>query len=206
MQSTYSSGLVWLRRDLRLTDNASLAAALQSCAQVHCVFILDRAILDRLPRADRRVEFIRESLAALDAQVRALGTQAHAGLIVRHGWAEEDIPALAQALGVDAVFCARDYEPQAIARDAQVQSALARLRKAWISVKDHVVFEQREILTQTGKPYGVFTPYLRAWQARLADRPLASQDCSALANKLASRPAAYGAPSALVSKQSRKLK
>ena len=68
MQSTYSSGLVWLRRDLRLTDNAALAAALQSCTQVHCVFILDRAILDRLPRADRRVEFIRESLAALDAQ------------------------------------------------------------------------------------------------------------------------------------------
>ena len=99
MQSTYSSGLVWLRRDLRLTDNAALAAALQSCTQVHCVFILDRAILDRLPRADRRVEFIRESLAALDAQLRALGTQAHTGLIVRHGWAEQDIPALAQVPG-----------------------------------------------------------------------------------------------------------
>ena len=27
MQSTYSSGLVWLRRDLRLSDNAALAAA-----------------------------------------------------------------------------------------------------------------------------------------------------------------------------------
>ena len=152
MQSTYSSGLVWLRRDLRLTDNAALAAALQSCAQVHCVFILDRAILDPLPRADRRVEFIRESLAAMDAQLRALGEAAHTGLIVRHGWAQEDIPALAQALEVDAVFCARDYEPQALARDAQVQSALARMRKAWVSVKDHVVFEQREILTQTGKP------------------------------------------------------
>ncbi|MBJ7469021.1 MAG: deoxyribodipyrimidine photo-lyase, partial [Rhodoferax sp.] len=59
------------------------------------------------------------------------------------------------------------------------------------SVKDHVVFEQREILTQTGKPYGVFTPYLRAWLARLADRPLPIHDCSALAQKLASRPAAY---------------
>ena len=191
MQSTYSSGLVWLRRDLRLTDNAALAAALQSCAQVHCVFILDRAILDPLPRADRRVEFIRESLSCMDAQLRALGEAAHTGLIVRHGWAQEDIPALAQALEVDAVFCARDYEPQALARDAQVQSALARMRKAWVSVKDHVVFEQREILTQTGKPYGVFTPYLRAWLARLGGRAVPTHDCSALAQKLASRPAAY---------------
>ena len=191
MQSTYSSGLVWLRRDLRLADNAALAAALQSCAQVHCVFILDRAILDPLPRADRRVEFIRESLCAIDAQLRTLGAQAHTGLIVRHGWAQEDIPALAQALGVEAVFCARDYEPQAVARDAKVQSALARMRKTWVSVKDHVVFEQREILTQTGKPYGVFTPYLRAWLARLEGHPLPTHDCGALANKLASRPEAY---------------
>ena len=191
MQSTYSSGLVWLRRDLRLSDNAALAAALQSCAQVHCVFVLDRAILDPLPRADRRVEFIRESLAAIDAQLQALGAGAHTGLIVRHGWAHEEIPALAQALGADAVFCARDYEPQAIARDAQVQSALARMRKAWVSVKDHVVFEQREILTQTGKPYGVFTPYLRAWLARLGGRPVPTQDCSALGQKLASLPQAY---------------
>ena len=58
MQNTDSSALVWLRRDLRLEDNAALAAALQSGARLHCVFVLDRAILDALPRADRRVEFI----------------------------------------------------------------------------------------------------------------------------------------------------
>ena len=47
------------RRDLRAADNAALYHALKSCAQVHCVFVLDRAILDLLPRADRRVEVLR---------------------------------------------------------------------------------------------------------------------------------------------------
>ena len=194
MHSTYSSGLVWLRRDLRLQDNAALAAALQSCAKVHCVFVFDTAILSPLPRADRRVEFIRESLQALDAQLRALAGNDQTGLIVLHGQATEEIPALAAALEVDAVFSAHDYEPQAIARDNAVHSALTRLRKAWITVKDHVIYERREILTQTGKPYGVFTPYLRAWLANLGGRPVPIHDCSGQGAKLAARPKAYRHP------------
>jgi hypothetical protein len=51
-------------------DNAALYHALRSCRQVHCVFVFDTAILDSLPREDRRVEFIRESLVVLDEDLR----------------------------------------------------------------------------------------------------------------------------------------
>src|SRR5574343_2056886 len=91
---SYAAGLVWLRRDLRAHDNAALYRALRACRQVHVVFVFDTAILDPLPRADRRVEFIRESLVQLDARLRELGGE-HRGLIVRHGVAEQDIPKLA---------------------------------------------------------------------------------------------------------------
>jgi len=60
MSPHFDTGLVWLRRDLRTYDNAALATALQCCKRVHCVFVFDRNILDVLPRAYRRVEFIRE--------------------------------------------------------------------------------------------------------------------------------------------------
>ena len=66
MEKTLASGLMWFRRDLRIDDNAALYLALKTCRQVHCVFIFDSEILDPLPRADRRVEFIRESLVELD--------------------------------------------------------------------------------------------------------------------------------------------
>ena len=60
----YDRSLFWFRRDLRDTDNAGLYHALASSRQVWCVFVFDREILDPLPvRADRRVEFVRESLA-----------------------------------------------------------------------------------------------------------------------------------------------
>jgi deoxyribodipyrimidine photo-lyase len=154
---------MWFRRDLRAQDNAALHHALRNCAQVHCVFVLDREILDPLPRADRRVEFIRESLVSLDEDLRTLAAQEHAGLIVRHAVARQEIPRLALSLGVESVFANHDYEPQAIERDAIVRGALADEGIALHTYKDHVVFERDEILTANGTPYGVFTPYRNAW-------------------------------------------
>src|SRR6478752_1311617 len=124
MRSNYAAGMVWLRRDLRAADNAALYHALKSCGQVHCVFVFDRAILDGLPRRDRRVEFIRESVAELDAALRALGGP-ETGLITVHADAVDEIPRLAGRLGVQAVFANHDYEPAALARDALVRSRLA---------------------------------------------------------------------------------
>jgi deoxyribodipyrimidine photo-lyase len=158
---------MWFRRDLRAQDNAALCRALESCAQVHCTFVFDRAILDTLPRRDRRVEFIRESLASLDSALRRLAGKPHAGLIVRHAVAADEIPRLAQELGVLAVFAGHDDEPQALARDATVRTSLARSGTQFHTSKDHVIFERRELLSGAGTPYTVFTPYKRAWLARL---------------------------------------
>jgi deoxyribodipyrimidine photo-lyase len=191
MQTQFKTGLVWFRRDLRTHDNAALSAALASCDTVHCVFVFDREILDALPRADRRVEFIRESLVELDVALRELAAKPHAGLIVMHGWAADSVPALARELGADAVFSARDYEPQAVLRDQKVRAELMAHRISMALVKDHVIFEQREVLTQTGKPYGVFTPYKRAWLARLGDAPPLVPPIALQAPNLADRPPAY---------------
>ena len=184
-------GLVWLRRDLRLHDNPALAAALAQCEKVHCVFIFDTDILNALPRQDRRVEFIRESLVEVDAALRQVANQKTAGLIVRHGSSVTEIAALAQALKVQAVFAAKDYEPAALQRDAAVHQALQAQGIAFTQVKDHVIFEERELLTQTGKPYGVFTPYLRAWLAKLGSAPLPVHTLPAHCPQLMARPAVY---------------
>jgi deoxyribodipyrimidine photo-lyase len=194
MQSTYSTGLVWFRRDLRVNDNPALALALQSCTQVHCVFVFDSSILDALPRADRRVEFIQASLAELDAELRSLSGKAAGGLIVLHAVAADEIPRLAARLEADAVFAAHDYEPAALARDARVQAALTLQGVAWVGVKDHVIFERREVLTQTGKPYGVFTPYLRAWLAAMGTQGPPRHDSQGHGERLAARPPGLDTP------------
>ncbi len=194
MHKEFKKGLVWFRRDLRIHDNAALSAAILRCDEVLCVFVFDRTILDVLPRHDRRVEFIHGSVVALDASLRALAEKPDAGLIVVHAAAEEALPSLASALQVDALFIARDYEPQARRRDDAVRAALKPHGVAMVAVKDHVIFEERELLTQMAKPYGVFTPYMRSWLAKL-EQQLPVVHSTAMAEKvLVIRPALYAMP------------
>ena len=189
MNPRYDTGMMWFRRDLRVSDNAALCLALQSCRQVHCVFVFDTDILTPLPKADRRVEFIHASLLELDNSLRALAGRPEAGLIVRHGPATVEISALAKTLGVQAVFAANDYEPEALARDTQLRGALAQAGVALHGCKDHVVFEGREILTRTGTPYGVFTPYKNNWLSSVTPAHLQVHDARPRASALAPRPA-----------------
>ncbi len=168
--SPNSCALVWLRRDLRLTDHAALSAALARFDRVQLCFVFDRDILDPLPRQDRRVEFILGSLREIDQQLRQRG----GALWVRHGRAIDEIPRLARELDVSAVCCNRDYEPAAIERDQLVAEALEAQGQAWLSCKDQVIFETDDVLTQDHRSFSVFTPYKRAWLKRLTEADLTS--------------------------------
>jgi deoxyribodipyrimidine photo-lyase len=160
----YEKTLVWFRRDLRTCDHAAFYHALKFGRSVYCTFVFDTEILNLLSqKADRRVEFIWQSVQQLAAALRAMGGD----LLVLHGRAQEEIPRLAAKLGVQAVFANRDYEPLAQARDAAVERALAEQGAVFQSCKDQVIFEGGEVLTQSGQPFSVFTPYKNAWLKRL---------------------------------------
>jgi deoxyribodipyrimidine photo-lyase len=166
----FDHSLVWLRRDLRLFDQAALHQALLQSRHVYVAFIFDKAILTPLLEngvEDRRVAFIHASLLELDAELKKLG----ASLIVRHADAADDIPLLAKQLSVQAVFVNHDYEPNAIARDAKVQSALEKDGRVMLSYKDQVIFEKSEVLSLQGKPFSVFTPYKNAWLKKCQTAP-----------------------------------
>lgn len=181
----YPISLCWLRRDLRLYDHAALYHALKQSAAVIPVFIFDRTILDSLPRHDRRVEFIWETLSALKSELQAQGRD----LLVRHAHAVDEIPRIAKELGAQAVFTNHDYEPAAIARDAQVREALANNGIAMHTFKDQVIFERDEVLTQAGKFFSVFTPYKNAWLKKLTPFYTQAYPIAKYHDALAQRPA-----------------
>ena len=190
-EPSYPSGLVWFRRDLRANDQAALYRALTQCQEVHCAFVFDREIIDALPRADRRVEFIRESLVELDETLRTLSGHEQGGLIVLHAVASDAIPELANALGVQAVFANHDDEPQALERDRLVRTRLAAAGRAFHTFKDHTILERSEVLTQTGNPYSVFTPYKNAWLKKVDAFQLTGYPVERHAHRLAPRPQAH---------------
>ncbi len=179
---TYEKSLVWFRRDLRDYDHAALYHALKSSKNVYCVFVFDTAILDQLnDKADRRVEFIWESVRELKTSLQKYGSD----LIVLHGNASDEILKLANSLLVNAVFTNHDYEPSAIARDAHVAEQLNISHIEFHHYKDHVIFEKDEVLNLSGKPYGVFTPYKNMWLKTVNDFFVRAYPVDAYLNNLA---------------------
>jgi deoxyribodipyrimidine photo-lyase len=156
--------LHWFRRDLRLADNTALNAALGSSeGHVIPVFVFDDALLKGPNVAPARVQFMIDCLADLDAQLKARGSR----LIIRRGDTAAELLRVAREAGATAVHFNRDYTPAARRRDDAVTNTLQGEGIAATHHKDAMVFEPDEILTGSKTPYTVFTPYKKAWRARL---------------------------------------
>jgi deoxyribodipyrimidine photo-lyase len=174
-----SAALVWFRRDLRTQDHCALHHALKAHRKVYCVFVFDTTILQPLPRRDRRVEFILRAVEEVAAALREMG----GALIVRHGDPLIEIPSLAEELRVSSVYANRDYEPAAVARDAEVKRRLVSAE--YVDFKDQVIFDCGEVMTQAGAPFSVFTPYKNAWLRKLDPDCLRSWPVEEYASHLA---------------------
>jgi deoxyribodipyrimidine photo-lyase len=77
-----------------------------------------------------------------------------------------------QEYNIKAVYTNHDYEPYAHRREEEVRTLLQQAGASLHSYKDHVIFENREIVNGQGEPYKVFTPYSKRWLATLTDEHL----------------------------------
>jgi deoxyribodipyrimidine photo-lyase len=161
--------IFWHRRDLRIHDNAGLAAALASGLPVVPLFIYDSEILDYLPnKADARLTFIYDEVEKLAAQTVAAG----GAFLARYGKPREVLEALVKEFDVAAVHTNEDYEPYATQRDAEVGEMLQREGVEFFLYKDQVIFAKDEIMTKSGTVPKVFGAYHKAYLARLTDEML----------------------------------
>lgn len=151
----------WFRRDLRLTDNTGLKAALDSGHKVQCVFILDDHILDQLPENDARVSFIYDELKKIDITLKKFKSS----LLIGMG---DPLDVWKELLNDDkfqGVYTNRDYEPYARERDKAIFEYCQQKNKTYRSFKDQVIFERNEVVKEDGLPYTVYTPYKNKWRS-----------------------------------------
>jgi deoxyribodipyrimidine photo-lyase len=152
--------LLWLRRDLRLQDHPALAAALGGGDAVVPVFCFDRRLLRGRHRSGPRTQFLLECLQDLDRSLKERGS----GIVIREGHPEQELPRLAAELGAVSVHASEDVSPFARRRDERVRIALA-----WAGAELHMhpglfaIDDLGALVTTSGKPYTVFTPFHRAW-------------------------------------------
>jgi deoxyribodipyrimidine photo-lyase len=151
--------IFWFRRDLRLEDNIGLKAALSAGIPVVPLFIFDTNITDDLPIPDARVNFIHDALSSINHELM----KKDSSLLVQKGDPIFVFEKLKTKYDISSVYCNKDYEPYAIERDENVRKTLKDSGIKFKSFKDHVIFEEREIVKPDGDPYTVFTPYRNRW-------------------------------------------
>jgi deoxyribodipyrimidine photo-lyase len=145
----------WIRRDIRLSDNPALHAALKH-GPVIPVFILDPHLLAQTP--SRRQAFLFGGLRELDSELQKRGS----ALTVRKGKPEIELLNLIVETGAQAVYAEEDYTPYARLRDEQIADSLPLTL-----IQGQTVHHPASVLKPDGKPYTVFTPFSKIWKSLL---------------------------------------
>jgi deoxyribodipyrimidine photo-lyase len=154
--------ILWFRQDLRLADNAALAAALARGGPIIPVFVHDEAGEGRWPAGSAARWWWHGSLTAFTESLAERGGR----LIVRQGDSQATLRTLVQETGATAVYWNRRYEPAVAARDVRLAEELSAVDCEAKSFPGALLFEPEEIANKTGNPFQVFTPFWRHCQAQ----------------------------------------
>jgi deoxyribodipyrimidine photo-lyase len=147
--------LLWFRRDLRLRDHPALLAAADADAEVVPLFVVDPQLWD--PAGPPRQAWLVRSLAALAAACEGR-------LVIRYGNPVDIVPALVAQLRAETVFVSADCGPYGRTRDTAVAEALQRAGARLARIGTPYAVGPGSVLTGSGRPYQVFTPFSRSWR------------------------------------------
>ena len=151
--------IFWFRRDLRLDDNHALFKALKSGYDVLPIFIFDSNITNKLNQNDHRLNYINNVLDGLNKRL----SENKKKIYIYKGNPIEIISKLIIKLKIKEIYLNKDYEPYARDRDDKIEKLCVANNVSYNSFKDHVIFEEDQIVKKDGTPYVVYTPYSRKW-------------------------------------------
>lgn len=149
------TSLLWFRRDLRLSDNRALLAAVAD-GQIVPLFVLDDDGAGDYVVGGAQRWWLHHSLAALDA---ALGGR----LLLRRGPAARTVAEVADAVGATSIHATRLYEPW------EVEAERALGDRLTLHDGDTLV-PPETVLTGGGEPYKIYGPFWRKLTEHLPPR------------------------------------
>jgi deoxyribodipyrimidine photo-lyase len=159
------TAVVWIRRSLREHDNTALVEASKKHEKVIPFYVVDDQYFSNAELGYPRVKFWRESLKEFKQDMEGKEGK---NLVIRKGKPLEQLKKIVEETDADAVYQNRDYTPYSRDRDEKVDEGLEVPVKTF---KDIVMFEKKEILTNSGTPYKVYSYYKKKWFKNEKRRP-----------------------------------
>ncbi|OSM01996.1 cryptochrome/photolyase family protein [Magnetofaba australis] len=156
--------IVWLRQDLRLTDNPALFEAARRGA-ILPLYILDEVNSGAAAPGAASRWGLHHALDALNADLDGR-------LMLLRGDPLVLLPQLVEKMGAVGVYWNRCYEPWRMARDAALKERLRASGVEARSFNGSLMWEPWRLLKPDGDPYRVFTAFYRT-AAQRAHAPVA---------------------------------
>ena len=147
--------ILWLRRDLRISDNPAMSEAFNANQSVIPVYIHDDGAKNAPIGA--AAWWLHGSLSALSKTLSALGQP----LILRRGDERETLHNLIEEIGASAVYWNRRYDPNSIEIDRILKSELSERGLDVRTYNATLTREPWEVKTGSDSHYRVFTPFWR---------------------------------------------
>jgi deoxyribodipyrimidine photo-lyase len=148
--------VLWFRRDLRVSDQASLAAA-TSRGPVIPIYILDDETPKHRKMGAASRWWLHHSLVSLDANLRKKGSR----LILRGGVSADILAEVAATSGASEIHAIRHYEPWWRNAERDLRDRLGS--KATLHLHDgNYLMPPGSVTTGSGTPYKIYTPFWKA--------------------------------------------
>jgi deoxyribodipyrimidine photo-lyase len=142
--------IIWFRRDLRISDNPALLAAIEASDEIVPLFIMNEEVASN--SGPYRLAYLAKSLQSLDKSLsqKLLVISGDPSTVLK------DVMARYQATSI---HVSTDYTPYGVARDAKVLENGIELTQTGSS---YAVAPGR-VRKSDDTPYKVYTPFYRGW-------------------------------------------
>lgn len=155
--------IIWFRQDLRLIDQAAVAAAAKA-GPVIALYIHDEALAGDWTIGQASRYWLHHSLHALDAKL----AEHNVPLTLRKGAVKDVLKQITADLGSAAIHVTRHFEPWYKTIDSDLQ----RNFKHYHIHPSNLIYEPEDVLKKDGTPFRIFTPFYNAVLAKGPIPPL----------------------------------
>lgn len=165
--------LMWFKSDLRTLDNRALhAASLDDDAATIALWVLCPGEWENHNVSPAKADFIFRNLAVLGD---VLEREYRIPLVVlqcdRPRHILPAIEAFVKEHDIGKVYYNEEYEVNERARDKKVKARLEELGVKVTGIDEQNVVPPASLFSPAKRPYTVYSPYARAWLARVGDDP-----------------------------------
>ena len=158
----YHTVIHWFRRDLRLSDNVALLRATMESDSVVPVYVSSTWTGAHHWTGPGRQAFLCGCLASLAKNIDHIGGR----LIFRRGEVRAELEKLIDESHAEAIYLNRDPDPYGRAVEKTIRELCREKGIGFHDLQDAVLHEPHEVLTGSGNPYQVYTPYSKTWFAQ----------------------------------------